>query len=93
MLFRGEDAMFWKRRAATAAREVQAIKKRLRKYHGGVFKEYRGIGARKANALRRALDLHRCDYARAEAAASALRRRDRAALQRIARNWDDCGGE
>lgn len=55
----GEKVEDWKKRAAVEEREVQNIKKRLKKYHGGVFDEYGGLGADKANKLRQALEIHR----------------------------------
>lgn len=57
--FAASDAAFWVRRQQTAEREIQNIKKRLKKYHGGVFEEYLGLGADEANSLRKALEEHR----------------------------------
>jgi hypothetical protein len=57
-----EDAGFWQRRAEMHRREMQAIKRRLRQYHGGVFSSYAGIGAEAASKLRRELEKHRVAY-------------------------------
>ena len=46
-----EDKSFWNRRADQHDREVQAIKKRLKERHGGVFEEYLGMGAKQGNKL------------------------------------------
>ena len=54
-----EDAAFWKEREKHHEREIQNIKKRLKKYHGGVFNEYLGLGAEKANKLRKLLEHNR----------------------------------
>jgi hypothetical protein len=57
-----EDKEFWQRREQMHEREMQAIKARLRKYHGGVFDEYSGLGAAQANKLRQELEKHRVSY-------------------------------
>ena len=49
----------WKARGEQHGREVQAIKKRLRERHGGVFSQYGGLGASEANSLRADLERHR----------------------------------
>jgi len=50
---------FWKRREEMHEHEIQNIKERLRKYHGGVFDSYLGLGADKANKLRQELEKNR----------------------------------
>ncbi len=49
----------WVERAEYHEREIQAIKRRLKQYFGGVFDEYLGEGADQANKLRKSLELHR----------------------------------
>ncbi len=53
----------WEDRAAYHEREIQAIKKRLKAQHGGVFDVYSGIGSMRSNNLRRALENHRTSLA------------------------------
>ena len=59
-----DDSGYWKRLQDSEEREIQGIKQRLKKFHGGVFDEYLGpadlVG--KANVLRRHLEEHRVVY-------------------------------
>lgn len=52
----------WEAKADYHAREMQAIKRRLRERFGGVFDSYVGVGATEANKLRRELEKHRVAY-------------------------------
>jgi len=54
-----EPKIDWEARADYHAREIQAIKKRLRERHGIVTNRYLGLGAEAANKLRAQLEQHR----------------------------------
>jgi hypothetical protein len=79
-----EDDAFWKRREEAEEREIQAIKARLKKYHGGrIFDEYGGLGAAEANKLRRQLEEHEVTYWAARSKRDPTRQELDAALRRL----------